>query len=96
MISNGRNGITNTGTDGTWIEGNRVSYNGGPWGTTPYAASFKGAGFGINIGTSTGVTVFDNRGRNNTGADINWDGAGTVKFDSNACDKSTAAGACAK
>jgi parallel beta-helix repeat protein len=95
-ISNGRNGITNTGTDGTWIEGNRVSYNGGPWGTTPYAASFKGAGFGINIGTSTGVTVFDNRGRNNTEADINWDGAGTVKFDSNACDKSTAAGACAK
>jgi parallel beta-helix repeat protein len=95
-ISNGRNGITNTGTDGTWIEGNRVSYNGGPWGTTPFAASTKGVGFGINIGTSNGVTVFDNRGRNNTGADINWDGAGTVKFDSNACDKSTGEGACAK
>ena len=95
-ISNGRNGITNTGTDGTWIEGNRVSYNGGPWGTTPFAASTKGVGFGINIGTSNGVTVFDNRGRNNTGADINWDGAGTVKFDSNACDKSTGGGACAK
>jgi parallel beta-helix repeat protein len=95
-IGNGRNGITNTGTDGTWIEGNRVSYNGGPWGTTPFAASAKGVGFGINIGTSTGVTVFDNRGRNNTGMDINWDGSGTVKFDSNACDKSTGGGACAK
>lgn len=95
-IGNGRNGISNTGTDGTWIEGNRVSYNGGPWGTTPFAAAAKGVGFGINIGTSTGVTVFDNRGRNNTGMDVNWDGSGTVKFDANACDKSTGGGACAK
>ena len=95
-ISNGRNGITNTGTNGTRIEGNRVSYNSGPWGTSPYPADVKGLGFGINLGTSTGVTVLDNRARSNTGTDINWDGTGDNKFDSNACDQSTPSGACAK
>ncbi|HEX7423367.1 MAG TPA: NosD domain-containing protein, partial [Terriglobales bacterium] len=30
IVSNGRFGITNGGTNGTLIEGNRVSYNGGP------------------------------------------------------------------
>ena len=93
-IANGRAGITNTGTDNTWIEGNRVSYNRGPWGTTPYAAAVKGVGIGINIGTSTGVTVFDNRGRGNSGVDINWDGSGQVKFDSNACNSATPAAVC--
>ena len=95
ISGNGRFGITNTATDGTWIEGNRVSYNRGPWGTTPYAATLKGVALGISIGTSTGVTVFDNRGRNNTGVDINWDGSGQVKFDANACDTSTPAAPCA-
>jgi parallel beta-helix repeat protein len=93
-VGNGRAGITNTGTNDTWIEGNRVSYNRGPWGTTPYAVEFKGVGFGINIGTSTGVTVFDNRGRSNTGVDINWDGSGDVKFEGNACNASTPAASC--
>lgn len=50
----------------------------------------------ITIETSTGVTVFDNRARNNTGLDINWDGSGGNKFDGNACNSSTPTGACAK
>ena len=54
VINNGRDGITNTGTDGTWIEGNRVSYNRGSWGTTPYPPEAVGAGRGITIGTSDG------------------------------------------
>lgn len=95
VVGNGRYGITNTGTDNTWIEGNRVSYNAGPWGTpNPFAASVKGVGLGINIGSSTGVTVVDNRARSNTGPDINWDGSGQIKFDANACGTSTPAGAC--
>ena len=96
VINNGRDGITNTGTDGTWIEGNRVSYNRGPWGTSPYPVEARGVGRGITIGTSTGVTVFDNRGRSNTGVDLNWDGSGTNKFESNACDTATPAGGCGR
>ena len=96
VINNGRDGITNTGTDGTWIEGNRVSYNRGPWGTTPYPAEAKDVGRGITIGTSDGVTVFDNRGRNNTGVDLNWDGSGANKFEANACETATPPGGCAK
>jgi parallel beta-helix repeat protein len=92
--ANGRDGITNTGTNGTWIEGNRTSYNRGPWGTTPYAAEVKGVGRGITIGTSTGVTVVDNRVRGNSGTDINWDGNGEIKFDLNACDTSTPGESC--
>jgi parallel beta-helix repeat protein len=94
-IANGRDGITNTGTNDTWIEGNRTSYNRGPWGTTPDPAETKGVGRGITIETSTGVTVSDNRARGNSGTDINWDGNGDVKFDSNACDTSTPVGSCA-
>lgn len=94
-MSNGRDGITNTGTGGTWIEGNRVSYNRGPWGTTPYPAEAKGVGRGITIGTSGGVTVLDNRARSNSGTDVNWDGNGDIKFDANACDTSAPGGTCA-
>ena len=42
------------------------------------------------------ATVFDNRMRNNTGADINWDGKGENKIGSNACDTSSPAGACGR
>lgn len=96
VVNNGRDGITNTGTDGTWIEGNRVSYNRGPWGTSPYPAEAKDVGRGITIGNSSQVTVFDNRGRNNTGVDLNWDGNGENKLGANACETATPPGSCAK
>jgi parallel beta-helix repeat protein/probable HAF family extracellular repeat protein len=94
IVSNGRFGITNSGTNGTIIEGNRVSYNSGPWGVTPYPAAVTGLGRGISVTGSDGVVVFDNRMRGNSEMDIFWDSAGSVKFDSNACDSSNPAGAC--
>lgn len=94
IISNGRFGINNTGTNGTLIEGNRVSYNGGPWGVTPYPATVLGLGRGISVTTSDGVVVFDNRVCGNTEFDIFWDNVGSNRFDSNACDTSNPAGAC--
>ena len=94
IVSNGRFGITNGGTNGTFIEGNRVSYNGGPWGSTPYGSTLLGKGRGISVSTSDGVVVFDNRVRGNSEVDIFWDSAGSNKFDSNACDSSAPAGAC--
>ena len=94
ILSNGRFGITNSGTNGTFIEGNRVSYNVGPWSVTPYAAAVLGLGRGIAVTTSDGVVVFDNRVRGNSEVDIFWDSAGSSKFDSNACDSSVPAGAC--
>jgi parallel beta-helix repeat protein len=94
ILSNGRFGITNGGTNGTIIEGNRISYNGGPWGVTPYPAAVLGLGRGIAVTTSDGVVVFDNRLRGNSEVDIFWDNAGSNKFDWNACDSSNPAGAC--
>jgi len=96
LTNNGRFGITNGATSGTRIEGNRVSYNRGPWGTSPYAPDVAGKGIGINVQGSTNVTVFDNRARANSGADLNWDGTGTNVFEANACDTSTPAGACVR
>ncbi len=96
VISNGREGIAHSGTTGTWIEGNRVSYGRGPWGTSPYAKELIGLGIGINLSDSDKVTVFDNRLRSNTGGDVNWDGKGTNKFESNACETSTPAGGCGR
>jgi parallel beta-helix repeat protein len=94
ITSNGRFGITNGAINGTIIEGNRVSYNGGPWGVTPYPASVLGLGRGISVTGSDGVIVFDNRIHGNSEVDVFWDNAGAVKFDSNACDSSNAAGVC--
>jgi parallel beta-helix repeat protein len=94
ILSNGRFGITNGGTNGTLIEGNRVSYNGGPWGVTPYGSTVAGKGRGISVTGSDGVVVFDNRVRGNSEVDIFWDNAGANRFDSNACDSSNPAGAC--
>jgi parallel beta-helix repeat protein len=96
LTNNGRFGITNGSTPGTRIEGNRASYNRGPWGTSPYAPEVAGKGIGINIQGSTNVTVFDNRARANSGVDLNWDGTGTNVFEANACDTSTPAGACGR
>ncbi len=94
-IGNGRDGITNTGSDGTLIEGNRASYNSGPTGNSPFPAEARNVGRGITVATSTGVFVFDNRVRSNSGMDINWDGNGDNRIDANACDKSNPAAACA-
>jgi parallel beta-helix repeat protein/probable HAF family extracellular repeat protein len=94
IVSNGRFGITNGNTNGTIIEGNRVSYNSGPWGVTPYSASVTGLGRGISVTTSDGVVLFDNRVHGNTEFDIFWDNAGSNKFDSNACESSNPPGAC--
>jgi parallel beta-helix repeat protein len=93
VVSNGRSGIDVQNTDDIWIEGNRVSYNRGFWGTTPGGQQ---AGLGINLVNVNKATVFDNRARNNSGVDLNWDGKGENKLDANACDKSTPAGACAR
>ena len=94
-IANGRDGITNTGSNGTVIEGNRASYNSGPTGNSPFPADVRNVGRGITVETSTGVVVYDNRVRSNSGTDINWDGAGDNRIDANACDKSNPAASCA-
>jgi parallel beta-helix repeat protein len=96
LTNNGRYGILNGNTAGTLIEGNRVSYNRGPWGVSPYVAEILNVGIGISIENSDKVTVFDNRARNNTGVDLNWDGKGSNVFEANACNTSTPAGACGR
>jgi parallel beta-helix repeat protein/probable HAF family extracellular repeat protein len=96
LTNNGRYGILNGRTVGTRIEGNRASYNRGPWGTSPYPPEVAGKGLGISIENSDKVTVFDNRARANSGVDLNWDGTGTNVFEANACDTSTPAGACGR
>ena len=96
LTNNGRYGILNGKTAGTQIEGNRASYNRGPWGTSPYLPEMAGKGFGISIENSDKVTVFDNRARANSGVDLNWDGTGTNVFEANACETSTPAGACGR
>ena len=94
--NNGRSGIQNARTPGTWIEGNRISYNRGAWGTSPYAKEVLGLGYGIMLRDSDKVTIFDNRLRANTAIDLDWDGKGENKIEANACETSTPAGACAK
>ena len=42
------------------------------------------------------ATVFDNRARNNPGADLNCDGKGTNTITANACETSTPAGLCGR
>jgi len=93
VLSNGRFGIDVENTSEIRIEGNRVSYNHGFWGTTPGGQQ---PGLGINLVNVNKATVFDNRLRNNTGADLNWDGKGENKIESNACVTSSPAGACSQ
>ncbi len=92
--NNGRQGVLNSNTPGTWIEGNRISYNRGSWGASPYGNDLLGLGIGVMIQNSDKVTLFDNRLRSNTGSDLDWDGKGQNTIDSNACGTSTPAGAC--
>ncbi|MEK7405466.1 MAG: right-handed parallel beta-helix repeat-containing protein [Acidobacteriota bacterium] len=93
VVSNGRFGIDVENTNEIWIEGNRVSYNRGFWGTTPGG---KEPGVGIYLVNVNKATVFDNRLRSNSGGDLSWDGKGENSIASNACESSTPAGACAR
>ena len=94
--NNGRQGILNNGTPETWIEGNRISYNRGPWGISPYGRDIAGLGIGILLQNSEKVTIFDNRMRNNTGGDLTWDGKGQHTIESNACSSSTQTSGCGR
>lgn len=91
VVSNGRFGIDAQNTKEIWIEGNRVSYNRGSWGTSPNGQL---PGLGINLVNLDQATVFDNRARSNTGTDLNSDGKGQNRIEANACDTTTLAGAC--
>ena len=93
IVANGRYGIDIQNTPEAWVEGNRVSYNRGFWGTTPGGQQ---PGVGINLANLLKATVFDNRARGNTGADLNWDGKGDNRVEANACDTCVPASACGK
>lgn len=93
VLANGRFGIEVQNASETWVEGNRVSYNRGFWGTTPGGQQ---PGLGLNLTNLIKATVFDNRARGNNGADLNWDGKGENRLESNACENCTPASACPK
>jgi parallel beta-helix repeat protein len=93
IVANGRYGIDIQNTLEAWVEGNRVSYSRGFWGTTPGGQQ---PGLGINLANLVKATVFDNRARGNTGADLNWDGKGDNRIEANACDTCVPASACGK
>ena len=84
------------GTSGDAIEGNQITYNRGPWGTTPYPQQVMGIGDGIYLKDSDKVTVIENRVSSNSGLDINWDGKGQITFSGNACNTSNGAGVCGR
>ena len=93
VLATGRFGIDVQNSSEVWVEGNRVSYSRGFWGTTPGG---QHPGFGLNLANLLKATVFDNRARNNTGMDLNWDGKGDNRLEANACDTSVPAGACGR
>jgi hypothetical protein len=55
-----------------------------------------GVGIGIVLQNSDKLTILDNRLRGNSGGDLSWDGKGDHRFEFNACDASTPAGACGR
>jgi parallel beta-helix repeat protein len=77
---NGQWGIDNRGTNGTIIQGNRASNSKGRY-TGPGSPFLSGAG--IDVRTSSGVTVKDNIVHDNLGFDIYWDNTGTNVFQGN-------------
>jgi parallel beta-helix repeat protein len=93
VLANGRFGIDVQNSSEVWVEGNRVSYSRGFWGTTPGGQQ---PGLGLNLANLLKATVFDNRARNNTGMDLNWDGKGDNRVEANACETSVPAGACGR
>lgn len=74
--SNGQFGITNWSTNGTLIEGNLSNQNPGRL-TGP---SQSPLGLGIDIRSSTGLTVKNNSAFQNTGFDFYWDNSGNNTF----------------
>jgi parallel beta-helix repeat protein len=93
VVGNGRYGIDVRNTGEVQVEGNRVSYNRGFWGTTPGG---REPGLGINLENLVKATVFDNRARSNSGADLSWDGKGDNRLEANACDTCLPAPACGR
>ncbi len=93
VLANGRFGIDVQNSSEVWIEGNRVSYSRGFWGTTPGGQQ---PGLGLNLANLLKATVFDNRARSNTGTDLNWDAKGDNRVEANACETSVPAGACGR
>jgi parallel beta-helix repeat protein len=93
VVANGRFGIDVQNTSEVWVEGNRVSFSRGFWGTTPGGQQ---PGVGLNLANLLKATVFDNRARNNTGMDLNWDGKGDNRVEANACETSVPAGTCGR
>jgi len=91
--NNGDSGILHQDTEGTWIEGNRFSYNAGAWGFSPLG---QGPSVGIRLQKSNKVTVFDNTARSNTAFDISWDKSGEITFINNACETADQPGLCAR
>ncbi|MBZ5624415.1 MAG: right-handed parallel beta-helix repeat-containing protein [Acidobacteriia bacterium] len=92
VVNNGRFGIDVEGTNEIWLEGNRVSYSQGFWGTATPGG--KQPGLGINLVSVNKATVFDNRMRANSGTDLNWDGKGDNRIETNACDTAIPADGC--
>jgi parallel beta-helix repeat protein len=93
IVSNGRFGIDVQNTSEIRIEGNRVSYNRGFWGISPGGQQ---PGLGVNLVNVDKSTVFDNRLRGNSGADLTWDGKGENQLQANACETSNPAGLCSQ
>jgi parallel beta-helix repeat protein len=78
VSSNGQFGITNWSANGTRIEGNLSNQNPGRF--SGPAQVIREAGLGIDLRTSTSLTVKDNSVFKNTGFDFYWDNSGTNKF----------------
>lgn len=82
-------GVTNRGTNGTRIEGNKIYGHQGftvekplvPW----LSAAMIGPGYGIDVAGSSGVIVIDNMLYNNKTVDIYWDGLNDNTFSGNTC-----------
>jgi parallel beta-helix repeat protein len=92
--NNGTGGISHSNTEGTWIEGNRLSYNVGARGVWPDPEERRSRG--IELRKSNKVTVFDNTIRANTLFDISWDNTGEIVFANNACQTANQTGLCAR
>jgi len=92
--NNGQWGISHRNTEGTWIEGNRFSYNAGALGLISTETDRRS--IGIELLKSNKVTVSDNTVRNNTLFDISWDNTGEITFANNACQTANQPGLCAR
>jgi parallel beta-helix repeat protein len=94
LNDNGLGGIAHWGTQGTLIEGNRLSHNSGFWGVAPIEGDYRSSR--IEIGNSDEVTVVGKMVHNNTRVDILWDKKGTIVLENNACGSARQAGLCSR